>query len=83
MRVGESKQSKMTSQSTFWLTFEIAVLDVVTVEVVEALQHLLKDVAGIGLDELLPCVGLPLDQLVHTAIFRVQLPDHLSEVSYR
>ena len=51
----------MTSQSTFWLTFEIAVLDVVTVEVVEALQHLLKDVAGIGLDELLPCVGLPLD----------------------
>ena len=73
----------MTSQSTFWLTFEIAVLDVVTVEVVEALQHLLKDVAGIGLDELPPRVGLPLDQLVHTAIFRVQLPDHLSEVSYR
>ena len=73
----------MTSQSTFWLTFEIAVLDVVTVEVVEALQHLLKDIAGIRLDELPPHVGLPLDQLVHTAIFRVQLPDHLSEVSYR
>lgn len=50
------------------LTFEITMLDVVTVEIVEALQHLLEDVAGIRLDKLPPCLGLHLGQVVHTAI---------------
>ena len=61
----------MTCQSIFPLTFEITMLDVVTVEVVEALQHLVEDVAGIGLNKLPPRLGLCLDQLLHTAIFHV------------
>ena len=43
-------------------------LDVVMVEVVEPLQHLLEDVAGIRLDTLPPRLGLHLGQLLHTAI---------------
>ena len=52
--VSKTKSGKMTSQSTSSLTFEISMLGVVTVEVVEALQHLLENVAGIGLDKLPP-----------------------------
>ena len=61
----------MTSRSIFPLTFEIAMLDVVTIEVVEALQHFVEDVAGIGLNKLPPCLGVRFDQLLHTAIFHV------------
>ena len=46
-------------------------LDVVMVEVVEPLQHLLEDVAGIWLDKFPPRLGLLLGQVLHTAIFLV------------
>ena len=64
----KAKSGKMTHQSTSSLTFEIAMLDVVMVEVVEPLQHLLEDIAGIRLDKLPPRLGLHLDQVLHTAI---------------
>ena len=66
--VSKAKSGKMTHQSSPSLTFEIAMLDVVMVEVVEPLQHLLEDVAGIRLDKLPPRPGLHLGQLLHTAI---------------
>ena len=66
--MSECEQSKVWENDQSSLTFEITMLDVVMVEVVEPLQHLLEDVAGIRLDKFPPRLGLLLGQVLHTAI---------------
>jgi len=64
-------------------TFEIAMLDVVLMEVRESLQHLMEDVAHIRFNQLLPCLRIGTNQLIKIATPLVQSPKDLPQVGCR
>ena len=62
-------------------TFEITVLGVVPMEVTESQQDLMEDVADARLDQLLPSLGIILNQLTKRATLLVQSAKDLPQVS--
>ena len=61
-------------------TFEIAVLGVVAMEVTESQQDLMEDVADVRLDQLLPSLGIILNQLIKSVTLHMQSAKDLPQV---